>query len=91
MAISALVTRGFGNGTFTTTIKDIVLFGFGIGIESTEILHGEGKLIPRLLIRPVIRRVISPSSGESIPINARRTRDGTVRRTRDGTIRRRRS
>jgi hypothetical protein len=31
MSIRLLVTRGFGNGTFSGTIKDVVLRGYGIG------------------------------------------------------------
>lgn len=32
MAIRTVVTRGYGNGTFNGTIKDVVLRGFSIAI-----------------------------------------------------------
>ena len=31
MSIALVVTRGFGNGTFNGTIKDVVLRGYSIG------------------------------------------------------------
>ena len=31
MSIAQVVTRGFGNGTFSGTIKDVVLAGYSIG------------------------------------------------------------
>ena len=32
MSIPLVVTRGFGNGTFNGTIKDVVLAGYSIGV-----------------------------------------------------------
>lgn len=37
MAIRSIVTRGFGNGTFNGTIKDVVLRGYSIG-EAAEVV-----------------------------------------------------
>ena len=32
MSIALVVTRGFGNGTFNGSVKDVVLAGYSIGI-----------------------------------------------------------
>jgi hypothetical protein len=35
MAIRTVVTRGYGNGTFNGTIKDVTLRGYSIGVALT--------------------------------------------------------
>ena len=37
MSIPLIITRGFGNGTFNGTIKDVVTAGYTIGVAVTKI------------------------------------------------------
>jgi len=63
MSIALVVTRGFGNGTFNGTIKDVVLRGYSIGqvIITTDSTFGVIGLIDqtgqgntgRILTRPL--------------------------------------
>ncbi len=52
MSIALIVTAGFGNGTFSGTVKDVVLRGYDIGVIITTpdslfsvigVIDGEGQ------------------------------------------------
>ena len=44
MSIKLIVTRGFGNGAFSTTIKDVVTRGFDVGIQIDVVGYLSGEI-----------------------------------------------
>jgi hypothetical protein len=45
MSINLIVTDGFGNGTLTGSIKDIVTMGYDIGIQIIAVGHLVGETL----------------------------------------------
>lgn len=43
MSIKLVVTRGYGNGTFSGTIKDVTLRGYSIGAEAARTANYSGR------------------------------------------------